>query len=625
MVNLFFWIFIKPVLFLAIKSIRKYHLSNDEGHLSAANKILEQLIGNRLLVPAPVSEIRVRGWYSNKSLFSLRVSALRLANPQFAIRIRRFIKKDLLGQRKSFGVFAGFTLLARRVDGSGEVPKFDFFLSGRGRQRSTLQSGFTHVGEFSKSVLVDRTYTTEGLVGYLDDVSVFRRPKELLPKLAYLALTFLVEKNIEWVFEYAGSRSGGFTCIPTSNLLRDMGRLVDAERFEFLAGRSGSSFEKHRFVSIKRSFVPEVSKDLGQNPPIKMILVKKDVLVPKQVDGDLLAPPKGWLALENVELLSGSIIFRDGAIECYEYAADPIWDFVSGLWAIQFGSQHRRDSALILQSPAEQIRMGEAILIGGRADANYYHFLIEYLPRVLEIPDSISSEIPIVVSQRVPDAGLEALKLLTKRKVIVLDPDNQYRFSKIYVASPVVQVLDTGKVPWPDGLFMRTSSLAAFRYKCLISVGAPQELKEKIFIKRSSGHRLIKNEKKLEAIAEREGLRVIDVSKLSWVDQVNLFATAELVIGAGGAVMANYLFLPERARVLSLVSRHSSAFTLPAQICAIAGASFTYLHGRSIATKRSKSNFRTLVHSSFTISPRGFRKAIRYEVAKIDSATIAKK
>jgi capsular polysaccharide biosynthesis protein len=618
----FFRIFIRPILSLALKSIRKFHFSNEEADLRTANKILKKLIAEGFQSDLPVNEIRIRGWYSNRSLFSLKVSALRLANPQFAIRIRRFVKKDLLAQRKSFGVFAGFTLLATRVAGSGEMPKFDFFLSGGGFQCSTLQPANTEVGEFSKKILAYRTRATEGLVGYIDDVSVYRQSGELRDKLAYLALVFLVENEIQWVFEFARSRSGRFMCIPTSNLLRDMGRLVDAEKFEFLAGFSGSSFEKQRLVSIKRHYVPEVSKDLAQNPPIKMISAKKDVFVPRQVSGELLAPPRGWLALEGAELLSGCLVLRDGAIECYEYAADPIWDFVSGLWGVQFGSQHRRDAALVPQRSEKQIRLGEAILIGGRADANYYHFLIEYLPRVLEIPDSISREIPIVVSQNVPDSGIEALKLLTERQVILLDPDKQYRFTKIYVASPVAQVLDTSKVPWPDGIFMRTHALEAFRYECLVSADAREELKERIFLKRSSGHRLIKNEKKLEAIAEREGLRVIDVSKLSWVHQVNLFATAELVVGAGGAVMANYLFLPERARVLSLVSLYTSAFTLPAQICAIAGASFTYLIGRPIATKKSKSNFQTLVHSSFRINSRAFRKAIRYEVAEIDRPTI---
>jgi hypothetical protein len=584
---------------------------------------LKKLIAVGLQSDLPVNEIRIRGWYSNRSLFSLKVNALRLANPEFAIRIRRFVKKDLLAQRKLFGVFAGFTLLATRTAGSGEMPKFDFFLLGDGLQFSTLQLA-PRVGEVSRDLLVDRAWVTEGLVGYIDDISVFRKPGALWGQLAYLALVFLLENEIQWVFEFARSRSGRFTCIPLSQVLKDMGRLVDAEKFEFLAGFSENSFQKHRFVSIKRHFLPEVSEDLAQNPPMKMILAKKDVFVPMQVVGNLLAPPKGWLALEDVELLSGCLILRHGAIECYEYAADPTWDFVSGLWHIQFGSQDRRDAALITQCSAKQIGLGEAILIGGRNDANYYHFLIEYLPRVLEIPDYISREIPIVVSQRVPGTGIEALRLMTKRKVILLDPDNEYTFSKLYVASPVAQVLDTSKVPWPDGLFMRTSALKAFRYECLISAGAPQGLKDRIFVKRSSGHRLIKGEKKLEAIAKREGLRVIDLSKLSWVDQVNLFATAELVVGAGGAVMANFLFLPERARVLSLVSLYSSAFTLPAQLCAIAGASFTYLLGRPIVRKKSTSDYNTLIHSSFRISSRAFRKAIRCEIAKITSPTIPK-
>ncbi len=127
LVILFFLIFIRPVLSVALKSIRKYHFSNEEADLRAANKILKQLIEKNIRADLPVNVVRLRGWYSKKSLFSLKIRSLRLANPQFKIKVRRFVKKDLLAQRRSFGVFAGFTLFATRVAGSGKLPKFDFF------------------------------------------------------------------------------------------------------------------------------------------------------------------------------------------------------------------------------------------------------------------------------------------------------------------------------------------------------------------------------------------------------------------------------------------------------------------------------------------------------------------
>jgi capsular polysaccharide biosynthesis protein len=115
----------------------------------------------------------------------------------------------------------------------------------------------------------------------------------------------------------------------------------------------------------------------------------------------------------------------------------------------------------------------------------------------------------------------------------------------------------------------------------------------------------------LEKIAQGMGFEVVDVLKLSWEQQVRLFSSAKIVVGPGGAIMANYIFLPKGAKVVSLTSKYLSEFSLPAYMSTVAGASFTYITGRTRITRDSKRNTQQLMHSSFRIKESTFRRVLK--------------
>jgi capsular polysaccharide biosynthesis protein len=108
------------------------------------------------------------------------------------------------------------------------------------------------------------------------------------------------------------------------------------------------------------------------------------------------------------------------------------------------------------------------------------------------------------------------------------------------------------------------------------------------------------------------GFEVVDVIGMSWEEQVKLFASAKVVVGAGGAVMANYIFMPKGSKVISLTSEYLSDFSLPAYMASVAGASFTYITGKTVLTGNSLRNSQQLMHSGFRIRRSTLKRVISH-------------
>lgn len=607
--------------YVVVSSVRKYHATNQEKYLAPSIWVLQQISRELHGWGLAVSRIKVKGWATRVGSVRFDVASLSQANPGFKIRIRRELRRDLIDQRKSLGMLAGFTLTAKSKSGFRVSRKLDFFISLAHGAKTGLPFSNPRAKFLSHSSLLQRVASSQSGVGFIDEINIKRRPNNLVSWLSpyWRVLDYLVINKAWELMEFARSNVGGFALLPIAQTLRDLGLEEDAEKFEFLAGFGESSFRSHQLVTVNRHFVPEISREFAQAKMIEMVEFEKGVFCASLGTGELLSPPPGWITLEKVEIVGGSILISEKTLHCFEYASDPQWDFVSGLWHLQFGSEKRTGSALVKNVEAAQKGLGEVILIGGRNDRNYYHFMIEYLPRVLRIPAHIPPEVPLVLSRYVPDSGLEALKALSNRQVIRIDPDVSYAAQVVHVSSPVTQVLDTSKVPWSDGLFMNTPHLHAFREACMSRVDTSEVHGKNVFLLRSSGHRSVKNENKLSRIARREGMAIVDITKLSWTNQVNLFRNADLIVGAGGAIMANYLFAKKGASIIALVSRRSSTFTLPAQIASVAGANFKYFVGNPVDKRWGFSIFQHWVHADFVINPKKFRKLLRREMTELKS------
>jgi capsular polysaccharide biosynthesis protein len=311
-------------------------------------------------------------------------------------------------------------------------------------------------------------------------------------------------------------------------------------------------------------------------------------------------PATDWLHLDDATVQDGGTVLADGALIVYEESADPRLDFVAGQWETVYGSSQHPEAALVrLKEPAADL-IDEGILIAGRSDSNWYHWLIEYLPRVTMIEPTVDQAVPLLITARTPASGLAALRAITDRPLVTIDPSALQRVRRLHVAAPPVQILDTTRVPWADGVRLNPEPLRALRSAWGLT-DAPVVDGRRVFLSRKSAHRGLLNEAELVETATAAGLEVVEPGTMTFEDQLELFSNASLVVGASGAVMANYLMMSRGSRVIALTSEALTDFILPAVIAAVAGVDFTYVSGptsRSLADSGTRNNW---IHSDFSV------------------------
>ena len=294
---------------------------------------------------------------------------------------------------------------------------------------------------------------------------------------------------------------------------------------------------------------------------------------------------------------------------CYETAADPTLTFVAGAGQSSFGSTAHSDGMLLHRMPPAEEGIPEGILLAGRNDDNWYHWLAEYLPRALTVPEDIARHVPLLVSRRTPTTGVEALLELTERPIVLVDPTCSQPVGRLHVAAPVVQVLDTGHADWAFATTIDRAPLDALRAR--LGVDVPREGNgRRVFLTRRSAHRGIRNQEGLAEIARSAGLDLVDPGGMTFAEQRELFSTAELVVGASGAVMANYLLMRPGSAIVALTSEQLHDFVLPAVMAAVAGCSFRYVLGTSDIRREDVKDMNQWIHANFTIDEAAFRSAL---------------
>ena len=115
------------------------------------------------------------------------------------------------------------------------------------------------------------------------------------------------------------------------------------------------------------------------------------------------------------------------------------------------------------------------------------------------------------------------------------------------------------------------------------------------------------NQSELIHVAEEMGYSVYDPSELDFADQLNLFRFAKIIVGATGAVMANYVLASKDAKILGLTSRDNSTSALPAVMASIAGCSYFTVEGKDVTRASSKTDN---LHNNFVIDDKTLRKAL---------------
>ena len=196
-----------------------------------------------------------------------------------------------------------------------------------------------------------------------------------------------------------------------------------------------------------------------------------------------------------------------------------------------------------------------SIISGKDAKDNYWHWLIDVLPRLIILEKELNNEeVTLLVPDYKKNYQKDSLKYLIKNKKINYISLNRNRFSKF---DKIVSCSNNENFE-----YYNFSLLSKLRDKILSQVKNNSLLinnnYEKIYISRDDStkknKRSLENNSEVEKFLSENGFKILILSKYSFLEQAAIFNKAKVIIGLHGAGFANIIFSKKETKIIEITS-----------------------------------------------------------------------
>jgi capsular polysaccharide biosynthesis protein len=240
--------------------------------------------------------------------------------------------------------------------------------------------------------------------------------------------------------------------------------------------------------------------------------------------------------------------------------------------SLYFGALHPREHPLFLDPfPGEPRRIpGRLGVLASRGDSNYFHFLIDVLPRlgVLEqAPDIAAPDRWYAPGQT--SFQRELLDMVGIGPEQRIDSEEAHHVQADCLVVPGVPSICEQNPPWVVD-FLRS--------RLLTRVPASTE-RRPVYIVRSAGtnNRAVTNEAELIRLLTARGFDIVDPSQMSVAEQIRTFATAPVIVSPHGAALANLVFTSPGSTVIELFPPGCVLLTYWRLASGVPGLDYRYL------------------------------------------------
>lgn len=205
----------------------------------------------------------------------------------------------------------------------------------------------------------------------------------------------------------------------------------------------------------------------------------------------------------------------------------------------------KQNNQLYLLESWKSKSIEEAIFVG--TSQNWFHFIIEYLPRYLSIPKHLRCTQTIIPKQTHKQI-IELLGIMGFDKLIETDI-----FETVHVGK-LTTILDYRFSHYFDFPAIKNELL---KLKTFFSqIVMPDNTKksfDRILIMRSDQtFRKMKNSAQLTSTLSKFGFDAIYPEKMSFIQQVQCFRDAKIIVGQSGAALTSILFCNQNSRLIEL-------------------------------------------------------------------------
>lgn len=196
-------------------------------------------------------------------------------------------------------------------------------------------------------------------------------------------------------------------------------------------------------------------------------------------------------------------------------------------------------------------------------DANYFHWLIECLPKLLWLDSSnLYSDAPIFILKSLHPNLRAAFDRVNqnKHKTIEIEFGVNYNIKKLIYPSPLSRINDKyiGQSIFGVDSVLSKKWLKELSFALSGNYKSSKKPFRKIFLSRRTGRRTMQDSDELEASLSQVGFETIDVNDYSLDAQIELFSQASVVVAPSGATLTNMLFCQPGAEIVVLVPSHEA-------------------------------------------------------------------
>lgn len=217
----------------------------------------------------------------------------------------------------------------------------------------------------------------------------------------------------------------------------------------------------------------------------------------------------------------------------------------------------------------------EGFFLGGNGSWNWYHYMIEILPKFLlfnNLPKTLL--VSEVVLQFPTMQSVLDIFLQNKSKIVYLKRNTTYHVKSLLYINDFnhLQFNRFDDKILGIGTFFNTEILNNFSNYILNYISNNTNFPERVFLYRKNTHRMASNQDDLKIFLESQGFISICMEEINFYDQVNVFRNAKFIIGISGAAWTNLIFcrnnpkaicfIPENAKEFSAFSNLSKIFNV---------------------------------------------------------------
>jgi hypothetical protein len=330
---------------------------------------------------------------------------------------------------------------------------------------------------------------------------------------------------------------------------------------------------------------------------------------------DYLLQKNGLDSFETIldgEILHQRFISVKNRIINFDATMFPTQKFIAGVWPFSYRDKKNLGIQQLLAPSQTSVNLSEAIFLIGRCDENWYHFLLDTVPRLLFF-ENIPAHVPILIRSDLPSTTKEFLRKLTSRNVIEVMPEETFKVSKLYVCPGRSTVFDSAA---PKGLQRVEFSpiiLNLFRRKVLDSLGVSSDShkQSRITFERNSATRNNLNPSSTKRVLQDFTFQTLPLNVKFFQEQVQVFHNANFVVAPGGAVLANIIFMKPGTKVLVLTSWNNRKLKLWKDLSESFNLKYMEVKGFPVYWGF---NYLRKIHSNYYISPRKLRRILSKEI-----------